>query len=477
VCLQSLPELVQQHDEKPVVIHLQDVRITSRRFKTLQDFMKKVLPDYTVYAELKKCKNARRYQMGVLSFLRNDAAHSAVQVPLEDFVDSDEADPAQQQALLAHCAGRVLVLKTEPPGAPGPVWHLNLYQHTANAMAAARKAVWDVCSTVVNNARDQGAALILGGDLNATTASGQRQGVLGMRAADRVCQQWIKDNKGAAAPNDAAGKMRGLRSWSDPRGRHDADLDHIIAFPSSIPMSHRRLLRPLEVGLDHLPVSVAFHIETLGEHIIMRPDAGFHKPRLKTVDAIEQEPALQHALTSWWERESPQATSALTDDAMLHAYLRDATKVYGSISGWTEKPGEQRKRVLKGHRQLLRELDALYILRREVQRAFDQCGSVGLAALQEHRFTMWQKASIRHQVMRHTLPPEGQARDAGFWGATLDSVRDAVKTRQTQVKREQEADQKLQLQRALGRIRGDFQGSTPPQPPLHPLVGRDLQPP
>ena len=182
VCLGELPSLVVQHDTAPMVIHLQDIRITPRRFKTLRDRIKKVMPDYTPYAFIKRCKGAKRYQMGVMTLLRNDVAHSAEQVPVTHFAPADdtagvvENGAAPRAALEVPCAGRVLVLKTKPPGGAGEVWHINVYQHTANAPAATRAAVWEACSNVIREAEEQGAAVIVGGDLNAAVSVGQRGG-------------------------------------------------------------------------------------------------------------------------------------------------------------------------------------------------------------------------------------------------------------------------------------------------------------
>ena len=134
-CIEGLPGVVEQHDTQPVVIHLQDVRITKRRLRTIHDFAKRILPDYTMYAQLKQCTAARRYNMGVISLVRNDAAHDATQVSVSQFLDQDAEHHEDVADTVEQCTGRVLVIKTSPPGAPGEVWHVNIYQHTANALA------------------------------------------------------------------------------------------------------------------------------------------------------------------------------------------------------------------------------------------------------------------------------------------------------------------------------------------------------
>ena len=107
---------------------------------------------------------------------------------------------------------------------------------------------------------------------------------------------------------------------------------------------------------------------------------------------------------------------------------------YCSVSGWTQAPGVVLKRVLRGHRQLLLELDALYVGHRLLQQAVDRCEAEGLVALKEEGLGAWQRSTLRHQVLRGALPPKGQKRDVAFWGVVLDTARDEVKTRQQRIK-------------------------------------------
>ena len=92
-----------------------------------------------------------------------------------------------------------------------------------------------MCKRVIQQAKEQGAAVIMGGDFNATAHVGQRASA--DKAVDRYCRQWIRDLQGTAAVSSRADNLRGVRSWQDPQGRYDADLDHMVAFPASIPMS------------------------------------------------------------------------------------------------------------------------------------------------------------------------------------------------------------------------------------------------
>ena len=54
ICLEHLPATIGCFDTLPMVVHLQDVRITRRRFRTMQEHVKRLLPDYTIYAQLNR---------------------------------------------------------------------------------------------------------------------------------------------------------------------------------------------------------------------------------------------------------------------------------------------------------------------------------------------------------------------------------------------------------------------------------------
>ena len=247
---------------------------------------------------------------------------------------------------------------------------------------------------------------------------------------DRACRAWISEHNGVAAVSSRADSQHARRSWQDPQGRSDADLDHIIAFPATIPMSHRRLLHKLEPGLDHLPVSVAFQTDTLGEHIEMRQGARHHQPRLQTNDFVEQEPAIRQALQEW-EAKRPPMEPGETDADALHDALREAKQVFGQVTGWTKEPQPPRKWVLPGHRRLLRELDVLCVWRRVAQQAMDASVVTGTAAWQEGQLRHWQRWVLRgREVLGSAFPRAAIERSTEFWGVMLDTVRDAVKGRQ-----------------------------------------------
>ena len=89
--------------------------------------------------------------------LRNDAAHAATQVPVSEFLPTGGDEQGAAAAATMHaCAGRVLVLKTKPVGAPGEVWHVNVYQHTSNAPVRSRRQVWAACSAVTSSGQRTG---------------------------------------------------------------------------------------------------------------------------------------------------------------------------------------------------------------------------------------------------------------------------------------------------------------------------------
>ena len=222
--------------------------------------------------------------MGVVTLLRNDAALSADVASVGDFLLPDVDKGKDVTPAVELCTGRVLVLETKPTGARGAVWHVNVYQYTSSAPVAKRRAVWEACTAVIQEAAAQGAAVVIGGDFNATTGQAQRS--LSSRRVDQVCQEWIRANKGVAAHPSRTDNEAGRLSWMDPRGRHDADLDHIAVFPSTIPVSHRRLLPALEAGLDHLPVVASFPTACLGEQVHIEAGPRHHISRVQTQDFL-----------------------------------------------------------------------------------------------------------------------------------------------------------------------------------------------
>ena len=106
--------------------------------------------------------------MGVLSLVCNDLAFSCTKVDIGTFINQSQCT-LPSSAIVEHSAGRVLCLAMKPPGAAGTIWHLNVYQHTSSAHASYSAAIWEACGSIIQQAREQGAAVILAGDLNATT--------------------------------------------------------------------------------------------------------------------------------------------------------------------------------------------------------------------------------------------------------------------------------------------------------------------
>eukprot|EP00961_Rhodomonas_salina_P194290 2623515-Rhodomonas_salina.2 len=139
-CLDKLPDLLKPFSHLPMVIHAQDTKLSELCMKSIRDLLKHILPDYTPFFTTRQQKRrGRRYNLAQMSLLRNDVAFSAQRLSLQAILQLDEAGTLTPDEL-RHCAGRVLVLRTKPPGAKGPVWHVNLYQHTLSASATARCA-------------------------------------------------------------------------------------------------------------------------------------------------------------------------------------------------------------------------------------------------------------------------------------------------------------------------------------------------
>ena len=226
--LQSLPKLIRQFAHVPAVIHLQDIRISPRRARTIQDSIKQVCPDYTGFYEVRPKRKARRYDLGVLTLLRNDVAYGATKTSLETLLEQEKLSTPIAE-VLNNCAGWVLVTQSCPVGANGPVWHLNIYQFTSSATAEQRRAVWEACQCVAEKACDAGAALVFGGNLNAVVSTTQRRGAVRLKTTDCQLMQTVKSMEGALAA-----KRDESFSWHSLDGAHAADLDQVGVCPASL---------------------------------------------------------------------------------------------------------------------------------------------------------------------------------------------------------------------------------------------------
>eukprot|EP00961_Rhodomonas_salina_P040764 547743-Rhodomonas_salina.1 len=108
--------------------------------------------------------------------------------------------------------GRLLLIRTQPTGALGPVWHLNVYNHCASAQQEKLAPMWRVCSEILMEAQAQGAAVILAGDLKVTIHNKESTEL-------------------------AVGETDFL--WNAMASGQEADLDHVVAFPADIQMSRK----------------------------------------------------------------------------------------------------------------------------------------------------------------------------------------------------------------------------------------------
>eukprot|EP00961_Rhodomonas_salina_P133646 1798177-Rhodomonas_salina.1 len=81
--------------------------------------------------------------MGVTTLLRNDITVTAAATPMS-MVSTEIAEED-----ITSSDGRLLLLCTKPPGARGPVWHLNVYRRSAengaNRWSHPRRASINCC--------------------------------------------------------------------------------------------------------------------------------------------------------------------------------------------------------------------------------------------------------------------------------------------------------------------------------------------
>lgn len=260
-CINRIPELLHRFPCLPIALHAQDTKQLQRRTVSVRDHLKRVAPDYThFFAAKHKRRKGRRYNLTLMTLLRNDVAFTAQRLSLKTIAEVDGSAPLTSEEL-RHCAGQILVLSTKPPGARGYVWHVNLYQHTASASAAARAAVLSALSSIHAAARVQGAAVIIGGDWNAALHEEQRSSGV-MTQVDKHTTEFLEYHQWAPELG-----TRDQFSWASPSSMVMADLDHIVSFPSSVCGTQRQVLPKIDPLHDHHPIAVSFPTSQLGIHI------------------------------------------------------------------------------------------------------------------------------------------------------------------------------------------------------------------
>jgi exonuclease III len=229
-----------------------------------------------------------------MTLVRNDIALTGVKQPIT------QVWPEAPAEALEAVAGRLLLLRTKPPGGKGDIWHLNFYNATASAPAQARQHLWTCLNKIVEAACQQQAAVVIAGDWNAAFDCTGRRTAGPLKPQDKAFAQLLSTRHGRAAPRAPDDNEY---SWVSHTGKAEADLDHIAVFPASIPVSPRRCLAKCDPGLDHCPVMATFPEECMGTFTVAEPSPNYHYPRVATQDHCDNLPRLAAALSSWWSRE------------------------------------------------------------------------------------------------------------------------------------------------------------------------------
>lgn len=449
-CLEKLTELYRGDNHLPAVIQLQDIKLTHRRARTIHDRMKRLMPDFTFFTSIRPKRAARRYNLGIMTLLRNDVAFGAESVPLRDVLAEVEED--HRDAILQACAGRVLLTRTHPAGAVGETWHLNVYQHTASAPREVRAHLWLACQHIIKQAAEQHASLILAGDLNAVLTAGARSSGR-LTTVDKQLVRFVTENHGRAAAPATCGTL----SWTCPTGAAAATLDNIIAFPRSVAISEQHVLPSLSNELDHRPVAVTFDSAIFG-HLAEKPPADTHHvPRIKTIDYSEQEPLLRHAIQEWWMNAGVAAHNIwkVNDVNGLQQLLHGASAAYAEISGMTEAPKASRPLQLKGHKAIQREMDALFVVRKQVHELLQQ-RTHGSRALAHDRHLQLALSKVRRAFGTEQPPRIGQMETVASWEGWLVHINKRITRQREVMQADLDEHHKAALNRALEAIRSDF---------------------
>ena len=123
----GLPGLIASQKQKPMFLMLQDIRSTRRRMRGLEQRLRGLCPDYTVYFTIRPPTTSHRYNLGVATLVRNDVALHATKANIPGIIDWAAHGELQEQYREA-ANGRLLLVKAKPAGAAGAVWLLNVYQ-------------------------------------------------------------------------------------------------------------------------------------------------------------------------------------------------------------------------------------------------------------------------------------------------------------------------------------------------------------
>ena len=323
----ALPAMIASQPHKPMAIMLQDIRATRRRMRGLEQRLRTLCPDYTVFFTIRPPTVARRYNMGVATLVRNDVALKATKADVPAMIDWESYGQLPEHHRDA-VHGRLLLVKTKPAGAAGPVWLLNVYQHADAGAREAKRQVYFVCTAIAQCAADEGAALLMVGDWNATLDEGQRpSGTRGVKTADKDFREFAQ----RVGVRPAHGLVHDEVSWESTGNiRHRADIDHLLALPSSVAMSARRFARPLNCSNDHQPIVVTLDHAVFGSPIPALMDPAPNEMPEDRINVVELE-AHRHnvvsALQGWWGDRIEK------DPASLHGHLQQARRIMGTIVG------------------------------------------------------------------------------------------------------------------------------------------------
>eukprot|EP00961_Rhodomonas_salina_P077442 1038763-Rhodomonas_salina.1 len=99
-------------------------------------------------------------------------------------------------------------------------------------------------------------------------------------------------------------------------------------------------------------------------------------------------------------------------------------------------PSLTKPRLLPGHHELLRELDALFTMRKLAHSAIQQCETEGRASLAFRPTQQWQVRLARRKILKERLPCVGVLCDETVWKRLLWDVNSAIDRRRSQHKKE-----------------------------------------
>ena len=149
------------------VLHLQELWLTQSTARSLRNLVAETLPEYHLCLDHKQADNPQAPTLAIATLLRREVAQHTTRVPAELM--------APHQATTTHTQdrtrGHLLVFCHTPPDQDAAIILINVYMPPVGGDEAKRNHLDTLLRQVMTQAQDEGAMVLLQGDLHATTCN------------------------------------------------------------------------------------------------------------------------------------------------------------------------------------------------------------------------------------------------------------------------------------------------------------------